>query len=99
MVSTTLADVGPNTTLLGGDLAAEVRALNTGVEGEIEVAGPMLADARGRRGLIDEYRLYQRPAVLRTGRRYFAGPVPPLRLLSQDRIGADTLRLSNAPRL
>ena len=99
VVSTTLADVGPNTTLLGGDLAGEVRAIKAEVEGEIEVAGPMLADALSRLGLIDEYRIYLRPAVLGTGRRYFAGPVPPLRLLSQDRIGADTLRLSNAPRL
>ena len=68
------------------------------MEGEIEVAGPALADALGRLGLIDEYRIYLRPAVLGTGRRYFAGPVPPLRLLAQDRIGADTLRLCYAPR-
>ena len=98
VVSTTLADVGPNTTLLGGDLAGEVRAIKAEVEGEIEVAGPMLADALSRLGLIDEYRIYLRPAVLGTGRRYFAGPVPPLRLLSQDRIGADTLRLCYAMR-
>ena len=98
VVSTTLAAVGPNATLLAGDLDGAVRALKAGVEGEIGVAGPLLADTLGRLGLIDEYRIYLRPAVLGTGRRYFVGPIPPLRLLSQDRIGADTLRLCYAPR-
>jgi hypothetical protein len=35
--------------------------------------------------------------VLGEGRRYFAGPRPPLRLLSHDRIGADAVRLRYVP--
>lgn len=97
VVSSTLTAVGPNATLIGGDLEPTVRAMKAGREGEIEVAGPTLAHALGAMGLIDEYRIYLRPAVLGQGRRYFAGPRPPLRLLSQDRIGEDVVRLCYAP--
>jgi len=97
VVSTTLAAVGPNARLLAGDLGSAVRRLKEGHEGEIEVAGPTLAHALGDMGLIDEYRIYLRPAVLGRGHLYFAGPRPPLRLLSHDRIGEDVVRLRYAP--
>jgi riboflavin biosynthesis pyrimidine reductase len=48
-------------------------------------------------GLIDEYRIYLHPAMLGRGKPFFAGPRPPLRLMSQDRIGADVLRLCYRP--
>ena len=43
VVSRTLTAVGPNTTLLKGDLATAIRALRAERDGEIEVAGPELA--------------------------------------------------------
>ena len=97
VVSRTLTTVGANATLVGDDLEAEVRALKAEREGEIEVAGPDLANSLTELGLIDEYRIYLHPVVLGQGKPYFAGPRPPLRLLSHDRIGADVIRLSYVP--
>lgn len=97
VVSSTLAHLGPNARRLDGDLEAAARALKAEEEGEIEVAGPTLAHALGQMGLIDEYRIYLHPAVLGRGKPFFAGPRPPLRLMSQDRIGADVLRLCYRP--
>lgn len=98
VVSTTLTAVGPNATLLTGDLERAVRALKAERDGEIEVAGPQLAASLGQLGLIDEYRLYLHGAVLGEGRRYFASALPPLRLLAHERIGDDVLRLRYLPR-
>lgn len=97
VVSRTLAPVGPNATLLKGDLEAAVRALKADYEGEIEVAGPDLAKSLTELGLIDEYRIYLHPVVLGSGVPYFAGPRPPLRLMTHDRIGEDVIRLTYAP--
>jgi dihydrofolate reductase len=89
--------VGPNATLLGSDLESEVRALKAGVEGEIEVAGPDLANSLTGLGLIDEYRIYLHPVVLGGGAPYFAVPRPPLRLVGHDRVGENAIRLSYVP--
>jgi dihydrofolate reductase len=97
VVSRSLTSVGPNATLVEGDLEDAIRALKAGQEGEIEVAGPALAHSLTELGLIDEYRIYLHPVVLGHGSPYFAGPRPPLRLLSSDRIGEDVLRLSYVP--
>ena len=64
---------------------------------EIEVAGPNLAQSLTELGLIDEYRIYLHPVVLGAGKRYFAGPRPPLRLVAHDRIGDDIVRLAYVP--
>ena len=48
-------------------------------------------------GLIDEYRLYFHPVVLGRGKPFFAGPRPPLRLVSTDPVGEDTVRLTYVP--
>jgi dihydrofolate reductase len=93
VASRTLRSVGPNATLLSGDVAAAVRDLKARHTGEIAVAGPTLAHFLGVAGLVDEYRLYIRPAVLGGGVPFFAGPRPPLRFVSADRIGPDTMRL------
>jgi hypothetical protein len=37
------------------------------------------------------------PVVLGHGKPYFAGPRPPLRLIANDRIGDDVLRLVYVP--
>lgn len=97
VVSHTLQAVGPNATLLQGDLEGAVRALKAEQDGEIEVAGPDLAASFTELGLIDEYRIYLHPVVLGHGKPYFAGPRPPLRLMAHDRIGEDVIRLAYVP--
>ena len=97
VVSRSLAEVGPNATLLRGDLRATVGALKAEEAGEIDVGGPELAQALGEMGLIDEYRLYFHPVVLGGGRPFFAGALPRLRLIASDRIGAEAIRLTYVP--
>lgn len=97
VVSRTLKAVGPNATLLEGDLESAVRRLKAGVEGEIEVGGPDLARTLTALGLIDEYRIYLHPVVLGSGTPYFAAARPPLRLVGSDRIGEIVIRLRYAP--
>jgi dihydrofolate reductase len=97
VVSRTLTSVGPNATLVGADLENAMRTLKAECDGEIEVAGPVLAHSLTELGLIDEYRIYLHPVVLGSGAPYFAGPHPPLRLVTSDRIGADVLRLTYVP--
>ena len=97
VASGTLESVGPNATLVRGDLEGAIRRLKADVNGEIEVAGPRLAHALTGLGLIDEYRIYLHPVVLGSGTPYFAGPRPPLRLVSHDRIGEDVLKLVYVP--
>jgi dihydrofolate reductase len=98
VVSRSLKSVGPNATLIDGDLETAVRGLKTRFDGEIEVAGPVLAGSLTELGLIDEYRIYLRPFVLGRGRPFFTGPRPPLHLVASDRIGEDTIRLTYVPR-
>jgi dihydrofolate reductase len=97
VVSRTLPSVGPNASLVEGDLEGAMRKLKAGRDGEIEVAGPNLAQSLTGLGLIDEYRIYLHPVVLGHGKPYFAGPRPPLRLVAHDRIGEDVLRLTYVP--
>jgi dihydrofolate reductase len=97
VVSRTLKSVGPNATLVAEDLERFVRRLKKDITGEIDVAGPTLAGALTDLGLIDEYRLYFRPFVLGTGKPYFAGARPPLRLLGSEPLGEDTVRLTFVP--
>ncbi|ATQ44203.1 dihydrofolate reductase family protein [Caulobacter mirabilis] len=97
VASRTLTSVGPNATLLGPDLGAEVRRLKTEVEGEIEVGGPVLARALTDLGLIDAYRIYLHPVVLGGGSPYFAGPRPPLRFVASEQIDENVVRLTYTP--
>ena len=97
VVSRTLTSVGPNATLLDGDVEAAVRRLKAEVEGEIDVGGTVLAQSLADLGLIDEYRLYLHPIVLGAGTPFFRGPRPPLRLISHDRIGPHVIRLAFVP--
>lgn len=97
VVSHSLRSVGPNATLVPGDLEAAIGGLKRRLDGEIEVAGPELTRSLGELGLIDEYRLYFRPFVLGRGKPFFAGPRPPLRLVASDRVGEDAVRLTYVP--
>jgi dihydrofolate reductase len=97
VVSRTLKSVGPNATLVSDEVEAFVRRLKAKVDGDIDVAGPELAGSLAWHGLIDEYRLYFRPVVLGGGKPYFAGARPPLRLVGQEAVGEDAVRLTYAP--
>jgi len=97
VVSRSLKSVGPNATLVEGDVGAAIRELKDRLVGEISVSGPDLARSMTDLGLIDEYRLYFHPVVLGRGKPFFAGPRPPLRLVSTDRVGEDTVRLTYVP--
>jgi dihydrofolate reductase len=97
IVSRSLKSVGPNATLVEGDLESAMRELKAGRDGEIEVAGPDLAKSLTELGLIDEYRIYLHPVVLGHGKPYFAGPRLPLRFMSSERIGEDVIKLTYVP--
>ncbi|MGA3210702.1 MAG: dihydrofolate reductase family protein [Terriglobales bacterium] len=97
VVSCSLKSVGPNATLVGDDMEAVIRGLKAQLVGEIDVAGPDLAGSLTNLGLIDEYRLYLRPIVLGSGKPFFTGPRPPLRLVTSDRIVEDVVRLTYVP--
>ena len=97
VVSRSLKSVGANASLIQNDLGDAIRKLKAERHGEIEVAGPRLAQSLTEFGLIDEYRIYLHPVVLGHGKPYFAGPRPPLRLVTNDRIVEDVIRLTYVP--
>src|SRR3954463_7981355 len=97
VVSRSLKSVGPNATLVENDLEGAMRGLKAERDGEIEVAGPDLARSVTELGLIDEYQISLPPVVLGRGKPYFAGPRPPLRLMTNDRIAEDVIRLTYGP--
>lgn len=96
VVSRSLKSVGPNATLVQGDLEAVIRGLKDERPGEID-AGPNLAGSLTELGLIDEYRFYVHPIVLGHGTPFFARPRPPLHLVANELIGEDTIRLTYVP--
>lgn len=97
VASRTLKAVGPNASLIDGDLETAVRGLKDRLDGVIEVSGPDLAGSLTEMGLVDEYRLYLHPVVLGSGKPFFTGPRPPLRLVSSERIGAEAICLTYIP--
>jgi dihydrofolate reductase len=97
VASRSLTSVGPNATLVQGDLIDFAASLKSERDGDIDVSGAELANVLSAAGLVDEYRLYFRPYVLGTGKPYFAGPRPPLRLIKLDAIGEDAVRLTYGP--
>jgi len=97
VVSSTLKSVGPNATLLDGDLETAVVKLKAEHEGEIEVGGPVLAGKLTELGLIDEYRIYLHPVVLGKGDPFFVGARPPLRLKSNEKLDDNVMLLTYVP--
>ena len=97
VVSRSSKSVGPNATLVADDVEALIRGVKARLAGEIEVGGPDLAGSLTDLGLVDEYRLYVHPVVLGRGKPFFAGPRPPLRLVANDLIGEDAIRLTYVP--
>jgi dihydrofolate reductase len=97
VVSRSLKSVGPNATLVEGDIPAAISGLKAQLVGDMAVAGPELAGSLTNLGLIDEYRLYLRPIVLGRGTPFFAGPRSSLRLVASDLIGESVIRLTYVP--
>ncbi|MGN6160827.1 MAG: dihydrofolate reductase family protein [Marmoricola sp.] len=97
VVSRTLPAVGPNATLIDDELEDVLRRIKRDHDGEIEVAGPALAQAVGELGLIDEYRIYLYPVTIGQGKRFFAGRPPRLGLVAHDDIADDVVRLTYLP--
>jgi dihydrofolate reductase len=98
VVSSTLTEVGPNATLVSQDVDAELRRIVAGTDGEIDIGGPTLAATLSRLGLIDEYRIYQRPVVLGAGKPFFPEGMPNgLSLLDVKMLPDDTVLLRYQP--
>lgn len=97
VVSTTLGEVGPNATLIKGDVEGAIRRLKEEVQGDVDVGGTVLAQWLGEKGLLDEVHMYLHPMVMGQGRPMFVGPWPSLHLLGNERIGGDVIRLRYAP--
>lgn len=97
VVSHTLTEVGPNASLISGDIEAQVRKIKTETEGVISVSGPQIAGLMTKLGLIDEYHLHLRPFVLGQGKPFFHEARPPLRLISIAPIDDVTLHLIYEP--
>jgi len=87
VVSRSLKSVGPKATLVADDIESVIRGMKAELAGEIEVAGPELAQSLTDLGLVDEYR----------GKPFFAGPRPRLRLVASDVIVEDVIRLTYVP--
>src|SRR4030081_2026475 len=97
VVSRSLKSVGPNATLVQDDIEAVMRGLKARLTGGIAVSRPDPARSLPDLGLIDEYGLSFHPVVLGRGKPFFAGPRPPLRLVTSDLIGEDVMRLTYVP--
>lgn len=65
--SSTLDSVGWNARLFDGDAVAEIARLKAEEGGPMRVAGPELASAAVRAGLVDEYEVVTHPVLLGGG--------------------------------
>jgi dihydrofolate reductase len=101
VVSATLTEAAwNNTTIISGDLAAEVARLKDRYAGDILVAGSAtLAQALTQLGLVDEYRLIVHPVIVGTGKRLFAegNAGTSLELVESRKAGPDVLLLIYRP--
>ncbi len=84
-----------NTTVLSGDLVAEVTRLKSEISGEISVAGSIqLAHGLLAADLVDEIHLMVSPIILGHGRTLWGGPTPGQVGLAADR--GDRVRRQHA---
>ena len=101
VVSGSLREVSwSNSTILGGDLAEEVRTLKEQPGGEILVPGSAdLVNALMRHDLVDEYRLLVYPVVLGSGKHLFQDEIETrhLRLVSSRVFGSGIVLLVYQP--
>jgi dihydrofolate reductase len=91
VISATLTDpVWQNTTVLDGEVTAEVATLKADVDGEILIyASYQLGQALIEHDLVDEFRLTVFPVIVGAGRRLFGetSDRKPLRLVNTQTIG------------
>jgi class 3 adenylate cyclase/dihydrofolate reductase len=89
-----------NTTIISGDLRAEVAKLKTQPGGEILVYGSSdLVDELLRHDLVDEYRLLIYPVILGSGKRLFHDRIDThhLRLVDSHTFGSGVVLLTYVP--
>jgi dihydrofolate reductase len=97
--SRTLADVGPNATLVRDVVPDEVRELAGQATGDLSLGGADIAAAFQRHGLVDEYWVYVHPVVIGEGRPLFPrGAHIDLQLLETQAFGSGVVRLRYAVR-
>ncbi|MFI7440770.1 dihydrofolate reductase family protein [Nonomuraea indica] len=100
VVSTTLRKADwANTTVVSGDVAAELRELKKEIDGDIQMSGSattvrwLLAN-----GLLDELNLLVHPIVVGHGRRLFEDtPTHPLKLVTSETFTTGVLNLTYVP--
>jgi dihydrofolate reductase len=83
-----------NSTVISGDVPAEIARLKQDPGGDILVAGSRtLVHTLAEHDLVDEYRLMVHPIVLGSGKRLFDGPAGPtvLRLVSARPLASGTI--------
>jgi dihydrofolate reductase len=101
VASTTLASVDwQNSTLLGKDVAGELRRLKQEPGKNISITGsPTLVRSLLREGLIDELRLLVHPIVVGSGKRLFVDQEErvPLKLLDSTTFSTGVLYLTYVP--
>jgi dihydrofolate reductase len=78
--SSTLESVEWNSRLVRGDVGEELARLRSEFDGDLAVAGPTLASAFIRRGLVEEYRLVVHPVILGGGTPFWPQLDAPIRL-------------------
>jgi dihydrofolate reductase len=102
VVSSTLKDPEwANSTVLEGDIVAEVSKLREGPDGDIVVHGSVqLAQTLVEHDLVDELRLMVFPVVLGTGKRLFGDPgdKKKLKLVDSKVVGDGVVILTYRPR-
>ncbi|MER5624134.1 dihydrofolate reductase family protein [Streptosporangium amethystogenes] len=102
VASTTLDTVRwHNTTLLGGDVAAELTKLKEEPGNNITISGsPTLVRSLLREGILDELQLLVHPIVLGRGRRLFDDDrQTPLRLIDSATFSTGVVHLTYQPAL
>jgi dihydrofolate reductase len=93
VVSQTLTEVGPGTTLISRNIEATVRQLKDELAGQVDVAGTIMTQSCADWGLMDEYQLLIHPVALGTGKPLFPRPRQNLHLSDSSRIGPEVIRL------
>jgi dihydrofolate reductase len=101
VASTTLTEASwKNTTIISGDIPAEVAKLKEQYDGDVLVlASATLVDTLRENGLVDEYRLMVHPVVLGSGKRLFkeGAAGTDLELVDYRQVGPDVLLLTYRP--
>ena len=100
VVSRTLKEASwNNSTIINGDVAAEIRDLKDRTQRDIGMSGSAtLVRFLLANGLLDQLNLLVHPIVVGKGQRLFEDtPTHPLRLLSQETFSTGVLNLAYAP--